>query len=180
MLPVIDYCYHFYSRYSKKTQENQSETKNLYLNKLDMQCPMKNSSSNKNETINSQNLLQGANLPSQAQDAPLQANNTDEILEPRFLQIVCSKIVEYAVKIPNSCVANCFKKVERNRLLDVLEQMIVQLCIYGFADYYASGDPALLQHRIKIDQRNCQLAIGNKKMINDEYKDQKIDFYTPT
>ena len=80
-------------------------------------------------------------------------SSCSKILEKEFLKKVCEKIVMNANKIPNGSVKKCFRHVNNQALLDVLGKMIIQLCTYGFADYYASGDPQLLQHQIALDSK---------------------------
>ena len=106
-----------------------------------------------------------------------------KILEKEFLNNVCKNIVLEANKIPNGCVKKCFRHVNNDSLLEVLGKMIIQLCTYGFADYYATGDPQLLQNQIAFDSKliSKHMQTPNKggrcKYTMDALKNDKLDFY---
>ena len=96
--------------------------------------------------------------------------NTDEILEPEFLQRMCKLIVEKASYIPNGSVHKCFSFVNESKILKFLEKLIIQLCVYGFADSHATSRD---QTEIKLDH---QLIL--KPCVQHETQGYKqLDFY---
>ena len=124
----------------------------------------------------------------------MNASTTTKVLESYFLKKVCREIIDSAISVPNGCVAECFAMVEDVKLMDVLERMIVQLCTYGFSDFYATGDPQMLQNQINFDLElensrsqsedggggGCSPTVGcgGTNIVNStEFKDNKLDFY---